>query len=126
MQQKSQVQRIPVHLAKATSLAASPLREDMRRRTRGSESSRETVVISPLQVMMTMHLISAMTLNDTTDLKFEGDAVAENIVTNKGSFEDHKRNVLFKMIAHLDQAASLETANLPDLNGHLAIQVLGF
>jgi len=52
------------------------LRKDMRRRTIGSESPRDIVVISPPQVMITMHLVSAMTLNDTIALGLEDDAVA--------------------------------------------------
>jgi len=59
----------------------------MRRRTIGSESSRDIVVISPPQAMITMHPVSAMTLNDTIALAFEDDAVAENTVNSEGSFE---------------------------------------
>jgi len=59
----------------------------MRRRTIGSESPRDIVVISPPQVMITMHLVSAMTLNDTIALGLEDDAVAENTVNSEGSFE---------------------------------------
>lgn len=34
-----------------------------------------------------MHLVSAMTLNDTMALGFEDDAVTENAVNSEGSFE---------------------------------------
>ena len=44
-------------------------------------------MISPPQAMITMHLVSAMTLNDTIALAFEDDAVAENTVNSEGSFE---------------------------------------